>query len=934
MKAAKSDRKQQAIRAVLAQGPQRTDDLIAALADRGIRIDSTDLFLLCREYGVATLDPSTGQWTPQGMVPEPAEPRPERREADRIKNHQRPHGLRIDRHSELQEMRSSLIDDTDPEPQPVHPLHPGWHDTATAASAALRDELREVTRTRIHQDVPLVAGELVEQSPSRMIVRYEIQSGDAVREGLVASLIPAESDGRAADAVEAEVLTQFAAEITLKLPAGTAFWAKARLRCDLSWLVSRQITTVDGFRAGTTPGFCSEAALAVVTSAGLLDNLSAPAGIPVPGLNDQQRLAVAHGLQDRLTWLWGPPGTGKTTTLAGLLAELLDSGKAVLLAAPTNAAVDVALEALLRRRLPALPGEIARIGITDNPDLLGRPVPVLVDEIAAAQGALPAQRLVETRAELADLRARAESATAAKSPDRIALIRKIADLREFIQELEKLVGEVRAQVIRKARLIACTTHQILLKELYARSFDTVVLDEASMVSAAMAMLVAGAGKGHTVVAGDFRQLPPIVQADSPGTREWLGRSPFEKSGVAAAVRRGHLPSNLVALRQQHRMRRQIGDAVGSAFYPEIDLVTAASVDRRPARTVEDRQPQLVVVDTTGLAAVVARRGGMGSRYNLAHAQLAANAVHTPLTTAQHAGAVGLISPFSPQAGLLQSLRVGKTTAVTASTVHRFQGGETDIVLYDTVDTTGSKFQPHSWFTVTQMGSEGARLLNVAMSRAREQAILLADMSYLRRHCPAGTPVRKFLDHLSGVATVRSWRVTAEGSGPTTLEQNLVPVLDDISRATESIDIFTAATNGSLTCELVEILTRLPDSVKVSLWYRSDAPTSAGRVEHPLRHHHTMLHPLNPVHESCIIADGIVWSATRPILGTDPGTLLRTEHPALAAAVRRQLLRRTLNDAPGTGEHGLRCGCGRIRVRTEVRGGPRQGVRSVCRACRD
>ncbi|WP_280420159.1 hypothetical protein [Nocardia carnea] len=56
-----------------------------------------------------------------------------------------------------------------------------------------------------------------------------------------------------------------------------------------------------------------------------------------------------------------------------------------------------------------------------------------------------------------------------------------------------------------------------------------------------------------------------------------------------------------------------------------------------------------------------------------------------------------------------------------------------------------------------------------------------------------------------------------------------------------------------------------------------------------------------------------------------GTLLRTEHTAFAATVRRQLLRRTLNDAPGTGEHGLRCGCGRIRVRTEVRGGPRQGV---------
>ncbi len=91
--------------------------------------------------------------------------------------------------------------------------------------------------------------------------------------------------------------------------------------------------------------------------------------------------------------------------------------------------------------------------------------------------------------------------------------------------------------------------------------------------------------------------------------------------------------------------------------------------------------------------------------------------------------------------------------------------------------------------------------------------------------------------------------------------------DDIARGTEPIDIFTAATDGSLTCGLVEILTRLPFSVKVSLWYRSDGPTSADRVEHPLRHHHTMLHPLGPVQESCIIADSIVWSTTRPTLGT-------------------------------------------------------------------
>ncbi len=932
MTTAKSDRKQRAIRSILEHGPQKTSALIAALSDHGLRMDSSEVFLLCSEFGLATLDPTSDTWAVPGSLPASAVSRPERREADRLTKVRKAPAIELSRRNELQQLRKSVLDPVVPETPTVFPQHPAWPATAQAVRAALRDEWSEVTRKRSQQEIPLVAGELIERVAHRVIVRYEIQSGDTVREGFIGTLIPRELG--TAEPVAAEVLTQFGAEITLQLPADSAFHKTARLRCDLSWLVSRQIDTFTGLSSGSMPGFCTSAALAAVSSTGLLHDLPQPHPHPVDGLNEQQALAVAHGMQPRLTWLWGPPGTGKTTTVAALLTELLDSGKTILLAAPTNAAADVALDALITRRPKFCPGEIARIGVTDNPTLLGRATPVVLDEIAAAQGAEPARRLVEVRAELADVRQRCKQATEAKSSDSLALTRKIADLTSFQKELEKLVGEVRDQVVRKARLIACTTHQTLLKDLHAKHFDTVVIDEASMVSSAMAMLVAGAGTGHTIVAGDFRQLPPIVQATTPSARDWLGRSPFETSGIADAVRAGRLPTNLVALQQQHRMRRQIGDAIGNAFYPEVDLRTASTVHTRPARTVAPDQSQLVIVDTGDLAALVARRGGSVSRYNLAHAQLAANTLHVPLTTARHPGSVGLISPFGPQARLLQALTPADSAVSLASTVHRFQGGETDIVLYDAVDTTSSALQPHTWFTKTHMGSEGARLLNVAMSRAREQAILLADMAFLRTTCPAGTPVRQFLTHMTEFAQVHSWRTVAEASGPTTVQRSRNPILDDIAAATNTIDIFTASTDGVLTRDLVDVLLSLPDSVKVSIWYRAADPTSGYRVETPLRHHHTMLHPLQPIRESCIVADSVVWSGTRPILGKNPGTLLRTDHKALAEAVRRQLLRRTHGDAPGTGEHGVRCSCGRIRVREEVRGGPRTGVHSVCSECGD
>ncbi|MFD6225235.1 DEAD/DEAH box helicase [Nocardia asteroides] len=932
MTKSRSDRKQQAIRLVLDAGPRTTAELVAQLAERGVRIDSTELFLLCNEFGLATFDAATNTWAVPGTV-RLAPTRPERREADRQVGLRRQPGIDISSRVELRKMRELLLDDETPDTPTEYPIHPSWPAIAAQVSAALRDELSTVTRQRTQQEIPLVAGELVERAPTRLIVRYEIQSSDNVREGLTATLVPAEHSG-AAEPVEAEVLSQFGAEITLKLPADNVFRQTARLRCDLSWLVHRQIQTYADFRADAAPGFCTEAALATISAAGLLDTVPpVDPGIAV-GLNDRQACAVAHGLQPRVTWLWGPPGTGKTTTLAALLAELLDSGKTVLLAAPTNAAVDVALSALLARRPNFRNGEIARIGVTDNTALVGLPTPVVLDEIAAVAGERAARRLVEIQAELSELRDRLKVATEAKSPDRSALTRKIADHTEFQRELNALLGDVRDQVIRKAKLVACTTHQVMLKGLHSKNFDTVIIDEASMVSSSMAMLVAGAGNGHTVIAGDFRQLSPIVQADTPGSREWLGRSAFEKSGIAEAVRRGRPPANLIALNQQHRMRRQIGDAIGIAFYPEVDLRTASSVHTRSVRTVPTHQPQVVIVDTGGLAALVARRGGTSSRYNLANAQLAANVLHVPLTSATNPGSVGLISPFVPQARLLQALTSGLQPAAVASTVHRFQGGETDIVLYDAVESTGSRFSPHTWFTETHMGSEGARLLNVAMSRAREQAILLADMSYLRTICPAGTPVRRFLSHMSEYAELRPWPTVADSNGPTRRDQDLTQVLDDIAAATSTVDIFTAATDGPLTRQISEAIAMLPDTVKVSIWYRADDPTSMRCVEDPLRHHHTMLHPLRPVYESCIVADAVVWSATGPILGSRSGTLLRTDHAGLADALRRQLLRRTVGGAPGTGEYAVRCGCGSLRVREEISGGPRKGVHSVCRSCGD
>lgn len=106
-------------------------------------------------------------------------------------------------------------------------------------------------------------------------------------------------------------------------------------------------------------------------------------------LNDDQWDAVLKSFQRTLSIIWGPPGTGKTQTIAALAMNHVRTGARVLLVSHANTAVDEALEksAKLMKDLGQLEiGAVVRLGNPKKEGLENWTPPILSSKIAEMQG--------------------------------------------------------------------------------------------------------------------------------------------------------------------------------------------------------------------------------------------------------------------------------------------------------------------------------------------------------------------------------------------------------------------------------------------------------------------------------------------------------------------------------------------------------------------
>jgi DNA replication ATP-dependent helicase Dna2 len=412
----------------------------------------------------------------------------------------------------------------------------------------------------------------------------------------------------------------------------------------------------------------------------------------------------------RTSFLWGPPGTGKTTTVGVLLAAFLASHpeKRVLLLSTTNNAVDHALIAVDEALKRMSQGEVQPSALRKTCSRIGNHF--LAGNYHGREHLLPVKdvSLVHSMAELE-----------AKIPER----GRVQEYEKWKAKVEGLRSKMRRQALdalTTSRLAAMTTTRAVFTydELASLGpYDLVVFDEASQVGLAHALALVPLGSA-AIFAGDPCQLAPIVRSSSADAREWLGRSVF------FAMREQDRYTCL--LDEQSRMAEEICTVVSQAFYDgKLKVAASCKSDktwaalRQPFPVLNLGSNNAYLVRTEFESRFSTRYGGH-IRYETA--ELIASLVGDLVKEVDQSDIL-VLTPYRAQRTLLRTfLKNAGYPAVLVSTVHRAQGSERNTVIFDPVQASTSFLNNRDL---------GPRLMNVALSRAKARLFVIASRENLR-----------------------------------------------------------------------------------------------------------------------------------------------------------------------------------------------------------
>ncbi len=181
----------------------------------------------------------------------------------------------------------------------------------------------------------------------------------------------------------------------------------------------------------------------------------------IKGKDEAKRMSISQPI----TFIWGPPGTGKTETLANIALQHLNNGYRVLMLSYSNVSVDGAIMRVFRKDAGCKPGKLIRYGYPRDKELLRH------EYLTSYNLTLKNHPLLaRERRTLIEERKRVSRAS-----------RRYVEIGQRLTQIKNELDQEEKKAVEKARFVATTVSKAIAdKLLYEGSFDTVIFDEASM----------------------------------------------------------------------------------------------------------------------------------------------------------------------------------------------------------------------------------------------------------------------------------------------------------------------------------------------------------------------------------------------------------------------------------------------------------------------
>lgn len=396
------------------------------------------------------------------------------------------------------------------------------------------------------------------------------------------------------------------------------------------------------------------------------------------GLNPSQSKACEDAVNaEGNIIIHGPPGTGKSSTLTEIIKQLVENGKKILVATPSNAACDHLAASVLDAGI-----RLVRIGHTSkvNEKLYDR------TPLALFQSSKAASRVNNYNKQIQQLE---------KVVQRFHRNFKKEE-REQRQENRKEIKQLKKEIIREKNhfydqlieehQVVCGTLIGIEKEMVTSTdFDFCIIDEAGQASTP-ALLVPIAKAERFLLAGDPLQLPPTVLHNEKAALKETLLSYYMNNAV---------PSHF--LDTQYRMQQPIMDLVNTLFYN----------GRLRMGIPSENKDCITFIDTAGTGFEEAKTDN-GSTFNEGEIK-----VIEQLIIEEEVKAGVIITPYSAQVEKIKNA----ITDFPVASVDAFQGSEAQTVIFSCVRSNEEG----------QIGFlKDYRRLNVALSRAQKQLFIVGD----------------------------------------------------------------------------------------------------------------------------------------------------------------------------------------------------------------